>query len=117
MTTYNKIITDYIKIDDTAVKNAIIDLFVDSNSNSLPMFIDDILAKCGLTSINIMLVEGKKWDAYMSFNSENIFAEEKGVLELIKSPNSKIQAEKILADKLITLLDSVDFYSFIKRIK
>lgn len=117
MTTYNKIISDYIKVDDTAVKNAIIDLFVDSKSDSLPIFMNDLLMKCGLISINIMLVEGKKWDAYMSFNEENIFQEKKGMLEIIKAPNSKLDAEKLLAEKLIKLLDSVDFYSFIKRIK
>jgi len=117
MTNYNKIISDYIKVDDTAVKNAIIDLFVDSKSESLPNFMDDLLTKCGLVSINIMLVDGKKWDVYMSFNEENIFLEKKGVLDIIKAPNSKLDDEKILADKLIGLLDNVDFYSFIKRVK
>jgi len=117
MITYNKIISDYIKVDDTAVKNAIIDLFVDSKNASLPNFMDDLLMKCGLISINIMLVEGKKWDAYMSFNEENIFLEKKGMQELIKAPNSKLDAEKLLASKLIELLDTVDFYSFIKRVK
>lgn len=117
MTTYNKIISDYIKVDDTAVKNAIIDLFVDSKSESLPKFMEDLLIKCGLVSINIMLVDGKNWDAYMSFNEENIFLEKKGMLEIIKAPNTKLDAEIILADKLIALLDRVDFYTFIKRVK
>lgn len=117
MTSFNKIIVDYIKVDDTAVKNAIIDLYVDSESVSLPHFVYNVLEKCGVNSINIMLVNGKKWDAYMSFTSENIFSEEKGILELIKKQDSKLLAEKTLANKLIELLDTVDFYTFIKRVK
>ncbi|PHS06915.1 MAG: hypothetical protein COA88_09675 [Kordia sp.] len=117
MTSFNKIISDYIKVDDTAVKNAIIDLYVDSKSESLPHFVNDVLEKCGVNSINVMLVDGKKWDAYMSFTPENIFSEEKGILELIKTPNSKHHAEETLANKLIDLLDTVDFYTFIKRVK
>jgi len=53
----------------------------------------------------------------MSFSEENIFLEKKGMLEIIKAPNTKLDAEIILADKLIGLLDTVDFYSFIKRVK
>jgi len=117
MTSFNKIISDYIKVDDTAVKNAIIDLYVDSESESLPCFVNGVLEKCGINSINVMLVDGKKWDAYMSFTHENIFLEEKGILELIKTPNSKLHAEETLANKLIDLLDTVDFYTFIKTIK
>jgi len=117
MTSFNNIISDYIKVDDTAVKNAIIDLYVDSESESLPQFVNDILDMCGLNSINVMLVDGKKWDAYMSFSSENIFSEEKGILELIKKQDSKLHAEETLANKLIELLDTVDFYTFIKRVK
>jgi len=117
MTSFNKIISDYIKVDDTAVKNAIIDLYVDSECDSLPNFINDVLEKCGVNSINVMLVDGKKWDAYMSFTHENIFSEEKGILELIKKQDSKLHAEETLANKLIELLDTVDFYAFIKRVK
>ena len=117
MTSFNKIISDYIKVDDTAVKNAIIDLYIDSESESLPHFVSNVLEKCGVNSINVMLVDGKRWDAYMSFSHGNIFLEEKGILELIKTPDSKLHAEEILANKLIDLLDTVDFYTFIKRIK
>jgi hypothetical protein len=117
MTTFNNIISDYIKVDDTAVKNTIIDLYVDSECESLPLFINDILEKCGLDSINIMLVDSNKWDAYMSFSSKNIFSEEKGILELVKKQNSRLDTEETLANKLIELLDTVDFHTFIKRVK
>ena len=117
MTSFNEIISDYIKIDDTAVKNEIINLFVDSNSYSLPLFVNNVMEKCGINSINIMLVDGKKWDAYMSFSNENIFSEEKGILELIKKQDSKLHAEESLANKLMDLLDTVDFYTFIQRVK
>lgn len=117
MTSFNNIISDYIKADDTAVKNAIIDLFVDSECDSFPNFVNEILEKCGINSINIMLVDGKKWDAYMSFSDENIFASKVGILELVKNQDSKVLAREKLANKVIELLDTVDFYTFIKRVK
>ena len=117
MTSFNNIISDYIKADDTAVKNAIIDLYVDSECESLHLFVNEILEKCGINSINIMLVDGKKWDAYMSFSEENIFSSEKGILELVKKQGSKVLAGEKLANKIIELLDTVDFYTFIKRVK
>ncbi len=117
MTSFNNIISDYIKADDTAVKNAIIDLYVDSEYESLPLFVNEILEKCGINSINIMLVDGKKWDAYMSFTLENIFSEKEGILELVKKQGSKVLAGEKLANKLIELLDTVDFYTFIKKVK
>lgn len=117
MTSFNNIISDYIKADDTAVKNAIIDLFVDSECDSFSKFVNEILEKCGINSINIMLVDGKKWDAYMSFSDENIFSSKVGILELVKNQDSKVIAREKLANKVIELLDTVDFYTFIKRVK
>ena len=117
MTSFNNIISDYIKADDTAVKNAIIDLFVDSECDSFAKFVNEILEKCGINSINIMLVDGKKWDAYMSFSYENIFSSKVGILELVKNQDSKVLAREKLANKVIELLDTVDFYTFIKRVK
>jgi alkyl sulfatase BDS1-like metallo-beta-lactamase superfamily hydrolase len=117
MISFNKIITDYIKVDDTAVKNAIIHLYVDSDIESLPDFIHYLLENCGLHSINVMLVDGKKWDAYMSFSDKNIFFEKNGILEIIKKQKCKIHAEKNLAYKLIHLLDNVDFQAFMQRVQ
>ncbi len=116
MLDYNQIISDYIKIDNTAVKNIIIDLFVDSNYNSLPEFVENVVSKCGVTAMNIMVVHGDKWDVYMSFSSDNIFSENKGVLELVKKPVTRQEAENILANKVIHLLDTVDFLSFKTRL-
>lgn len=116
MSTYNQIISDYIKIDNTAVKNIIIDLFVDSDYDSLPKFIENLVAKCGVNSMNIMVVHGNKWDVYMSFAADNIFNEKKGVLELVEKPVTREEAENILANKIINLLDLVDFYTFKTRI-
>ncbi len=116
MKTYDQILIDYIKIDDTAVKNIIIDLFVDSENNSLSNFIETILTKCGISSINTMVVQGNKWDVYMSFTDNNIFYEQTGVLELVDKPVTKQEADRILANKLIQLLDTVNFYDFKSRI-
>lgn len=116
MTIYNQILTEYIKVDDTAVKNIIIDLYVDSDYNCLSNFIETIVAKCGLLSMNTMVVKGNKWDVYMSFSDDNIFSEQKGVLELVEKPVTKQEAETILANKLIQLLDTVSFYDFKSRI-
>jgi hypothetical protein len=117
MISFNKIITDYIKRDDTVVKNAIIHFYVDSDSESLPHFIHYLLEFCGLHSINVMLVDGKKYDAYMSFSSKNIFSVENGILEIIKKQKCKIHAEESLAYKLIHLLDNVDSNIFIERLE
>ena len=72
MSAYNQIISDYIKIDNTAIKNIIIDLFVDSEYNSLPNFVESLVQKCGVTSMNLMVVHGNKWDVYMSFSDDNV---------------------------------------------
>lgn len=116
MSTYNQIISDYIRIDNTAVKNIIIDLFVDSDYDSLSKFIENLVVKCGINSINLMVVHGDKWDVYMSFDSDNIFNENKGILELCKVPVTRKEAEEILANKMISLLEIVDFHSFKTRI-
>lgn len=116
MSTYNQLISDYIKIDNTAVKNIIIDLFVDSDCCSLPNFIENIVLKCGVTSMNIMVVHGNKWDVYMSFSADNIFSEKKGVLELVNKPVTRLEAEQVLANKVINLLETVDFQTFKMRL-
>jgi len=116
MDSYNKIISDYIIVDDTPIKNTIIALYIDSECESLPNFMDIILEKCGINSINMMLINGRKWDAYMSFTRGNIFSEEKGILELVKKQDSKLHTEETLANKLIELLDTVDFLTFINRV-
>ena len=117
MISFNKIITDYIKIDDTVVKNTIINLYVNSKSESLPHFLHYLLELCGLHTINVMLVDGKKWDAYMSFTQENIFSEKKGIHEITKMQNCKIYAEETLANKIIHLLDNIDYNTFMNRVK
>lgn len=112
MSTYNQLISEYIKVDNTAIKNIIIDLFVDSDYNSLPNFVEELVKLCGINSMNIMVVHGNRWDVYMSFSENNIFSEKEGMLELVKKPVSKIEAEHILANKVIALLDSVNFQEF-----
>lgn len=116
MSAYNQIISDYIKIDNTAVKNIIIDLFVDSDYESLPKFVENVVKKCGVTSMNLMVVHGNKWDVYMSFSADNVFSEKQGVLELVCKPVTRTKAENILAHKVISLLDSVDFQTLTSRI-
>ncbi|MGB1269657.1 MAG: hypothetical protein ACPG45_07945 [Flavobacteriaceae bacterium] len=116
MLDYNQIISDYIRIDNTAVKNVIIDLFVDSDYNSLPNFLENVVSKCGVTAMNIMLVHGDKWDVYMNFSADNVFSEKQGILELVQKPVTRLEAENILANKVIHLLDTVDFHSFKMRL-
>lgn len=112
MSTYNQTISEYIKADNTAIKNIIIDLFVDSDSNSLPNFLEKLVKNCGINSMNIMLVNANKWDVYMSFSEENIFSEKQGMHELAHKPVTRLEAEQILATKIMSLLDSADFQSF-----
>ncbi len=116
MISFNKIITDYIKVDDTIIKNTIINLYVNSKSESLPHFLHYLLELCGLHTINVMLVDGKNWDAYISFSHENIFSKKKGVHEISKMQNCKIQAEENLAHNIIHLLDNIDYNTFINRV-
>jgi hypothetical protein len=116
MSAYNKIISDYIKIDNTAVKNIIIDLFVDSDYCSLPNFVESLVQKCGVSSMNLMVVHGNKWDVYMSFSDDNVFSEKQGILELVQKPVTRLEAEEILANKVIHLLDTVDFHTFKTRL-
>jgi hypothetical protein len=116
MSAYNQIISDYIKIDNTAIKNIIIDLFVDSDYKSLPNFVESLVQKCGVSSMNLMVVHGNKWDVYMSFSADNVFSEKQGILELVQKPVTRLEAEKILANKVVHLLDTVDFHTFKTRL-
>lgn len=59
-----------------------------------------------------MLVNANKWDVYMSFSEENIFSEQKGMHELVHVPVTKQEADTVLANKVISLLEATDFQVF-----
>lgn len=116
MSIYSQLVSDFIIIDNTAVKNTIINLFADSDYNSLSDFVEHLILKCGVSSMNIMLVRGDKWDVYMDYSDGNIFSKPKGIFQLVDKPVTRDQAEHILASKVTHLLETVDFETFETRL-
>lgn len=108
MEIYKKIVIDEIKKADTDVKKLILKKRNYSSPNFMILF-DDMLFKCGLISTNVIPAQKNKYIAYLNFQDGNIFREERGVINLHKTPETYKTAQVILANKVISLLGEVNF--------
>lgn len=117
MNDFNNRINDYLSARDTDLKKFLHGKKLDSKF-STSTFIDDTLFKCGVISAEVVAILDmkNKYHAYLNCSEDNIFLEQQGITELTNKPLDLKEAQILLANKVITSLDNVNYDNFRERI-
>lgn len=118
MITYNKIITEYFKANDTDLKRLVNTKFEESKITNFIHYTNEFFYKLGLTSVIIRPAEmACEWDAQYDLSSDNIFSEKTESILLNEEPVYQGAAEEILAKEVIKLISTADINEVNNRIR
>jgi len=106
---FNRVMKKYLKSNNNEVVDFINTKFNESQSQNYFGFFDDFLYKYGIISFNASpLINGSKYVPYINCTKNNIFHEEKGVMELSSKAHSLSECQRIFAEYFISRFKNIN---------